>query len=101
MIEHIFLTVRFLLTSNGLLRHALGADPVHEYRPGLHKMCKHVKGDIGLMCTKLSETQVRLCTMITHNCLRWWMLLFYQFLFWTMIFAFLSGWFTGWGSKGD
>lgn len=51
--------VRFLLTPNGVLRHALGEDPVHEYRPGLHKLCKHVKGDIGLMCTKLTETQVR------------------------------------------
>lgn len=44
---------KFLLTPNGLLRHAIGKNAAMEYRPNLNKLCKLVKGDVGLMCTKL------------------------------------------------
>lgn len=58
---------RFLLTSNGILRHALGKDCVHEFRPSLHKLCKYVAGDVGLMCTSLSMAEVSYIIII-KNC---------------------------------
>ncbi|GMH34380.1 hypothetical protein BSKO_02214 [Bryopsis sp. KO-2023] len=50
---------KFLLTPNGLLRHAIGKNAAREYRPNLNKLCKLVKGDVGLMCTKLEMEQAQ------------------------------------------
>lgn len=46
-------TCRILLTPNSLLRLAIGKNAASEYRPNLNKVVKFVKGDVGLMCTKL------------------------------------------------